>query len=490
MKRLPKNVSLKKASLINASAKYAIVLMNLLFTAVLARLLTPDDYGVVAIVSIFTSLFARISDLGFGTAIIQRVDLTDEDVNHIFSVAAGVSVLLALAFAFAGYPVSSYYGNAAYVQLFWLFSISVFFGALNIIPSAVLMRDKRFISVGIRDVAVNIAGFGIAIVMAFMGFKFYALVMQSIFAAVITCVWNTLASKVRFPRRTSLKPVRSIFKYSLFQYFFNWVNYFETNLDNILVGTYLGSTPLAFYDKAYKLLSYPVYNISGILSPVLHPVLKDYQDRPSVLADKYTHIQKTMSLVAMFVFVACYAASDEIIRVFYGDQWLSSITAFKYLSFSIYPRMMMTTTAAVYCSIGMTKLLFRAGAINAAVTSVFIILGIYYRSIESVALCVSIANWLNMFLTFFIMTRYGFDGRFSKVLKPFLPDLAAMAGTAALLKVAFLKPFGLEPFESLVVKTICAAAIFLGYVLLTRQTEALLVFVPKKMRRKGRKGKL
>lgn len=396
---------LKRAVFINAASKYAVIIMNICFTAVLARLLTPDDYGIIAILNVFTTFFSYISNMGFGTAVIQFQDLQKYDVDNIFSFTGYMAFALAVLFTLLGYPISAFYANKVYISLCILLSVSVFFNCLDMIPNAILFRDKNFLTVAVRTIVVNIVGYVLAIVFALWGWKYYALAIQSVTAAILNYIWNNHTAHLKWNFHIDIVSIKRIWKYSFFQFAFNWVNYFEGNLDSIFIGGFMGGRQLAYYDKGYKMTGYPLTSIAGIITPVLHPILKDYQNNKKYLYDKYMKVQAMLSIIAFPISSILFCSGREIIMIFYGNQWGSTVLTFQILCLSIYPRMMMSTTGSIYCSAGNTKMLFIAGFINMMVTCSGIILGICFGSIETVATGVAISSWSNMIVTFCILIR-------------------------------------------------------------------------------------
>lgn len=462
-------MSIKTATMINAIAKYAVIVMNILFTSVLARILSPEDYGIVAIVTIFTTLFGRLCDMGFGTAIIQYKDLNQEDVNHIFSFTGIVAIILAVFFTFLGKPLAVFYNNHVYITICLILAISVFFNCWNMVPHAILLRDKLFVQVGMRTIVVNIIGYVVAIVCAVCGGKFYALILQSVIASVVDFIWNNHTAKLRIVKRLDIRPIKKIWNYSFFQFIFGWVNYFETNLDNILIGGFMGSTQLAYYDKGFKLISYPMNNLSGVVTPVLHPILKDYQSDKEYLYIKYVEVQKLLSLISVIITPIFFCASSEIISIVFGEQWEGAVRAFQLLSLSVYPKIMMGTTGAIYCSAGETRMLFVAGAINAIVTSIGIIAGIYGGIIETVSIGVSIANWSNMFVTFIILIGVVLKKSVAKYFKEFLGDIFMMIGVGIIIEIIFELWIIDNMFVLLIAKTFLIISINMVYLFMSNR---------------------
>lgn len=460
-----REMSIKKATMINAVSKYSVVIMNILFASILARLLTPDDYGIIAIVTIFTTLFNQLCDMGFASAVIQYRDLDKDSINNIFTFTGIIGLLLAITFVLLGNPIAGFYNNQIYKPICLYLSISVFFNCLNMIPNAVLLREKMFFQVGIRTVVVNIIGYVVAIICAYFGGKYYALVLQSIIVAIANFIWNVYTVKLKFIKKLNMEPIKRVWRYSGFQFVFGWVNYLETNFDNILIGGFLGSTPLAYYDKGYKLISYPMNNISGVVTPVLHPILKDYQDDKETLFNKYVDVQRVLSILSIIITPILFCASDEIIRVVYGTQWLDAVITFQILTISIYPRIMMGTTGAIYCSAGNTKMLLIAGSINAGITCLGIVCGIIGGNINFVAVAVSVANWSNMIVTFIILIKIVLKQSIWTYFKEFIGDIIIMIVMCISTQILFSFVQVQNVFWTLVFKICVVFALYLIYII-------------------------
>ena len=122
-----KNISIKKAAFINAAANYSCVILQLGFSAVLARILLPEDYGVIGVMTVFTTFFSVLANMGIGTAVIQNKELSDYDVSNIFTFNLYVAVGLSIIFAIFSVPLSKFYGNSVYIPIGCLLSVSLFF---------------------------------------------------------------------------------------------------------------------------------------------------------------------------------------------------------------------------------------------------------------------------------------------------------------------------------------------------------------------------
>lgn len=414
--------SIKKASMINAVGKYSKILLSIVVEIILARLLTPHDYGIVAVVVVFTTFFTTFSDMGLSTAIVQRKDLTKSDIDNIYTFTVYISVILMVIFYFFSYIIAEFYGSSVYVNVGKLLSISLFFNALNMVPNGILNRDKKFVTIAVRTVIVYVLSAVLTIILAFLGARYYALVAQAIFSAMFTFIWNVITTKPKFVIKYDNSGLKKVASYSIFQFAFNLLNYFSRNLDNLLAGRFIGSTQLGYYNKAYTLMQYPVSNLSGIITPVLHPILSDYQNSKEILYQKYMTILKLLMAIGVWAEAICIFAAPEIIHIMYGSNWGNSIICFKLLAISIATQMMSSSAGAAFRALGNTRLMFMQGCINTAITVLSILVGIFSgKTIYTLALWVSISFIVNFIISYFFLVVFAFKKQFRKFLFELTP---------------------------------------------------------------------
>lgn len=421
-------MNLKKASFINAIGKFSTILLNLVVNAILARILTPDDYGVVAVITVFSTFFATFSDMGFGAAIIQKKDLTQSDINNIFSFTGYVAVILAILFLLLSYPISLFYKNDAYITLGAMLSISLLFSALNMVPNGIINRDKRFVLIAVRTVVVYLSASAITIGLAYAGLRYYALAIQAILTSLFTFLWNLLLTRPKFRLHFQMNSIQKVLNYSGFQFAFNIVNYFSRNLDNLLTGKFFGDDQLGYYNKAYTLMLYPVNNLTGVISPVLHPVLSDYQAELKTIYTKYMKIVRLLALMGLFIAPVCFLASEEIICILYGDNWMQTIDCFRLLSLAIIPQMINSSAGAIFQATNNTKLLFINSCINTAITVAAILMGIFAGgNIVVLSACVAVAYNIHFLTAFYMLIRFTFGFQIKAFAKDLLPELMVLA---------------------------------------------------------------
>ena len=476
--------SIKKASLINAGSKYVNIFLGILFSAILARILTPNDYGIVAIVTVFTTFFTVLSNCGLQLAVIQNKDFEQKDINTLFTFSLYFGLILAGLFSLSSIWISRFYGDSVYIPICLILSISVFFNTINAVPDGLLRKDKKFVLIALRLIIVSFVAYGVTIILALLNFKYYALVFQSVVSSLLIFLWNLKNVKVGFVKKIDWNVIKKIKGYSGYNFLFNFVNYFSRNLDKMLIGKVLGNEELAQYNKAYHFMLYPVQNLTNIISPVLHPILSDYQDDKAYIYERYMKVVKLLSLIGVFVTAFCFCASREIILLLYGRQWEIAVDCFKYMSLAIWVQMIGGTSGALFAALGDTKRHFYISIINTALSIIAIAIGIYQKDIVRVSIYNSIALIIHFFISFIPLIKQSMNQSFSLFIKALLPDVFIMA-------ILFVLSFFINkliPIENLIlaffVKGIIMGLVYFILLLMLRQQKHLALILPQKIRSK------
>lgn len=451
-----------------AIAKYSGLFVQLFISAVLARLISPSDFGVVAIATVFIVFFNILSDIGIGPAIIQKKDLDNDDLNNIFSFTLYLGLFLSIIFIFCSWPISWFYSCEQLIRVCQLLGIPIFFYSLNIVPNGLLLRDKKFKYIAIRTLLSQIVSGGLAVICAFAGWGVYALLVNPILSSIIIFTLSYKAKPLKFSITFRLHSIKKIFSYSLFQFLFNFVNYFSRNIDKLLIGKFLGMVPLGYYDKSYRLMMLPLQNINNVINPVLQPVFSDYQNDIEKLKGYYLKILKMLMWIAFPLTVIVFFVSKELILVFFGLQWEAAVPVFRILSTTICMQVLISSTGAIYQSVNATRELFISGCWGAFILIMGFSIPIFLNgTIEAVAIGYVISQLLNFLQCFYLLfgkIRYGLLD-FLKVLShPVLVSLIVSIAAFMIFSYLPIKDY----FISLIFKVTVLSSIFFLYMLYKR----------------------
>lgn len=444
---------LRSGILYTALGKYSNVVIQLIVNAVLSRLLTPHDYGVVAIVQVFLIFFTTLVDAGLGPAVIQNKTLTDQDNTVLFRYSVLFSMGLSALFIMISPLIAIFYGNSIYIPLAATMSLTLFFQGINMIPNALMDKAKRFREVNIRLVVSNICGGIAGVVTAFVGWGAYALVISTTVPAIMAFVLNLILLRIRPSSHFDRKSLSKVWKFAKSQFGFNFINYFSRNIDKILVGKMMGAEALGNYSKSYQLLMMPNQVLLGVLNPVLLPVLSDYQDDVTMVRKTYLSIVHILALIGLPLSVFLSFESRDIIYILFGNQWDNAVFPFAILALTVWIQMTLSSTGAIFQTLGQTRQLLWNGCISAGLMVTSIVIGCLFGNINAMSISLSIGFFLNFIAIYWMMMKYTLHSDFKTLLTQFVKPCCGGIILATILLGLHAFPVQFNHFTSLLINT-------------------------------------
>ena len=425
-----------------AIAKYSGIVIQLLITAILARLILPAAFGTIAVAMVVLHFLNILADIGIGPAVVQYKQLTKAHLNSLFTLTIYIGILLTAALYLLSGLIANYYADVTLERVCQLMSLVIFFHSLNVVPNALMRKDKRFRTIAFRTLFFQVLSGSIAIWGAFHGWGIYALLVSPILTAIgVFCV-NYYNYPLRMVMRMSGEAVNLVASFSFFQFAFAFCNYFSRNLDKLIIGKYFSMTQLGYYDKSYHLMMLPLQNVSFVIEPVLHPVLSSLQDNKHELKAKNQKLAVTISNISFPIGLLLYFCGGEIIRIVYGGQWDAAIPVFCILALSLPLQMIQSTSGAIYQAAGKTNHMFYNGIFNTFCTvSGFLIAAHWGDSIESMAWAWDITLLINFFNSYFILHLYTLRESAVSFFKSIMPQFCnSLIVFVAMQVVVFLVP--------------------------------------------------
>lgn len=414
-----------------AVAKYSGLAVQLLVTAVLARLLTPADFGVVAVATVIIAFFNILSDIGIGPAIIQDKSLTDHDLSHIFSFTLYTGLALSAGFFLCAEPIAAYYDNGALASVCRWLSLPILFYSLNVVPLNIQYKEKRFRFIAFATLGVQATAGVCSVWGAAGGMGLYALVMSQVLSSVLLFCIFYLRHALRLHGLTDLRPLRKIMSFSIYQFLFNLINYFSRNLDKLLIGRFIGMSSLGYYEKSYRLMLLPLQNITFVISPAMQPVLSTLQHDLRGLAVRYLKVLRLLAYISFPLSAFLYSAAEEIIVLFFGSQWMEAAGVFRILALTVSVQMLTSTSGAVYQSANATRQLFVSGCWGASfMIAGFCVAICCWGSIVAVAygfLVAQCANTVQCFILLFKTLGHPIASMLRILARPFMAGCALLA---------------------------------------------------------------
>lgn len=344
----------------------------------LAHLLLPADFGLVAMASVFMNLALIIADMGVSSALIQRKDVTEAHWSSAFWLNIVFGTALTTFFCLSSPLIAGFYGHPELSPIFFVLSFNFFISSFTIVQQSRLTRDMEFYALMIRDIlAVFLAG-AVAIFLAFKGWGVWSLVMQMLVSTTINnlLLWGSSSWRPGFV--FSIPALRDFFGFSASLTGFQVVNYFARNLDQLLIGKFLGSEVLGYYSLAYKLMMLPLQNISWVFSKVMFPALSKVQDEYERLQRAYIRMLRSISILTFPLMTLLFILAPQMIRVIYGDKWSAVIDLVRVLCFCGMFQSLGTMSGLIYQSVGKTNLQLKMGILNTTIVLLTLLFCIQY----------------------------------------------------------------------------------------------------------------
>lgn len=457
-----------------ALAKYSGIVISLVVAGVLARLLTPDDFGIVAIATVIIAFFSIFTDMGISPAIVQNKALTEKDLSDIFSFTLWMGAGLSVLFFAASWPIAAYYESPILRTLCQLLCVNLFFASATIVPNALFFKNKEFKFIALRSFAVQVASGTAAVIAALNGAGLYALIISPILSSILLFI----ISLKRYPQHLAMTlgwgALRKIFSYSAYQFLFNVINYFSRNLDKLLIGKYMGMSELGYYEKSYRLMMLPLQNITQVVTPVMHPIFSDYQNDLNRLASAYERILRLLAFIGIPLSVLLFFTAEEVTLIIFGQQWLPSVPVFRILTLSVGVQIILSSSGSIFQAAGDTRSLFACGVFSSVLNVTGMLLGIFwFGTLEAVTWCIVTTFCINFIQCYWQMYRVTLRRSMWTLLRQFTsPIIAGMLIAAALIPLHYLTNNG-NIFLTFILKSIVSFTIFGIYIQITREYDLM-----------------
>jgi PST family polysaccharide transporter len=365
-----------RGGLITMSSHGIKLVVTMAATIVMARLLTPGDYGLIAMVVVLTNYMTMFKDMGLSLATVQRPEISHEQVSTLFWVNVGLSVVITLITILLAPGLAYFYGEPRLVLITFVIALGFILGGLSVQHEALLKRQMRFLALaGISTVAL-IMGYVVGIVMAWRGAGYWAIVASqlSLIGTNTIGAWVISGWIPGLPHRHSgVRPMlafgRNITGYAT-------INVFAKNFDTLMLGRYWGAQNVGLYNKASLLLSIPADQTNEPFNSVAIPALSRLSDAPERYREAYARILEKVALLTMPAIAFLIAASDWLVFILLGPQWTASARLLMVLGIAGLFQPIINTVSWLFITQGRTRDLFQWSMISAPLSIFTIVVGL------------------------------------------------------------------------------------------------------------------
>jgi len=375
-----------------------------LIGVILARLLSPREFGLVAMITVITNFASIFAELGFSAALIQRQDVTQEHLSSVFWLNLGAGLLLTLVFI-AGAPlIAAFYGEPLLTPLTMFIATNFLISSLKIVQNTLRTKSLDFRTLSIVEIsAVGISG-AVAIGMAYAGLGVWSLAAQSVILSTVTAVWLWKLGNWRPSLTFSWRAVEGLLGFSLSLFGTKLLNYWVRNIDYLLVGRFLGTTPLGIYNRAYDVMLTPQVGVSRVLSRVMFPSFSVIQEDKRRVRSIFLRMTRTIALVTFPMMLGLFAITEPFVLTIFGPKWSEMVPILRLFSLTGMMQSIGTLNGNLYLSQGRADVQFRVGLVLKLIPILGIVIGLRWGVI-GVAVGYSFASIILAYPSFFFAGR-------------------------------------------------------------------------------------
>ncbi len=369
-------------------------LLGLASSIVLARLLTPRDFGLIAMAVAAAGFLQLLTREGIGTALVRTPNADDDDHDAAFWAGLAVGILLAVGWWLAAPLVAAAFAEPSLTGILRPLAALFALHGLGLVPRAQLTRALDFRSLTLIEAVASLGAAAAAIAMAACGFGVTSLLVQLLLGAALSNVAAWTRTPWRPRLRFRMQRLAALLAFSRSIWASNALNYVVRNLDDVLVGRYLGSLALGLYGRAYRLMLLPLRTLSTSLGSVLFPSLSHLQNDTRRARSLYLRTIGLISFVTAPMAIGMFAVADDFVLAVLGPQWTECVPLLRILCPLGLTQSVLTTVGALYRSQGRPDLELRVGLVLKTALVVGIVVGLQW-GVVGVAAGYAIASLVN-----------------------------------------------------------------------------------------------
>jgi PST family polysaccharide transporter len=360
------------------------VIAQLLGMVILARLLSPSDYGVVAMAMLVTGFAGIFHNFGTKAAVIQRRELPSALLDSLFWLNVGFGLAIAILIALLAPVIAVAMREPRLTGVLWLLALAFPILSLGLVQQGLLERASRFRSVALIECCAAFAGLAAGVLAALAGWGVYSLVSQAIVAWIVVTAGLWAASTWRPAWRCSLALIREIAGFSGNLMGFNIVNYFARHMDTVLIGRFLGATDLGYYHLAYRLMIWPLQNISDVAWRAFFPALSRLQDDKQRLRLAYVRAAAAVFLITAPLTLGLFVLREPFVLTVMGERWLKVADLLFWLAPASMVQSVGQTSLLLYVSTGRTDRMLKFAVFYGVAATCATVVGLQW-GVEGVA---------------------------------------------------------------------------------------------------------
>jgi O-antigen/teichoic acid export membrane protein len=341
----------------SAGLRMVAQLLTWAVTIIVIRLLSPGDYGLMAMAGVFMALLSMVSEVGLGSVIVQRKDLDLDSLQSIFGFVLVVSLFLCCLLLVGAPLISNYYNEPMLLPMLWVLSFIFLFSGPSVLPRALLLRKLHYKKIATIEFVGAIAGSVCTLVMALAGMGVWSLVGGYLAIRLVLVVCLYAAEPFPYFPKFKLRGMGAIFSFSGQVTISRMLWYFYASAAaTLIIGKVLGKDLLGVYEVALYLACLPMEKVGGMINQIAFPAFSAIQDNPQLAGKHFLKAVRIISFIAIPIFWGISSIAPEIIGVFLGDEWIDAVVPLQIIAVVVPLRMVRNLMSSALTGLGRTDL--------------------------------------------------------------------------------------------------------------------------------------
>jgi len=438
--------------------------------ATVARILGPGAYGIMAMAALVLIFVSNMRDLGTGTAIIQRPEISYRLLSSLFWLNFFTGLAMALALVVTSGLVAHFFKTPALVPILYALSSSFWVVSCGIVHNSLLIREMKFRALACCDLSAGLIAYVIALVSAFSGLGVWSLVLANVASSLVATLMYWFAAGWKPSLVFDTAELKSVMKFSLNLTGFAFVNYFNRNADNMIVGKFLGEAALGDYQMAYSLMLSPIQNVTSVIAQATFPSFSRIQNDIRRFRSAFVRECMLVSLVTFPMMAGLGVVASPLTRVVLGPKWVGVIPIFIALAPVGLVQSVASLVGQIYTARARTDLMFLWSIITCVFSIAAFLVGAHFQALGvAVAYCIVYCGLL-MYPGFIIPFAL-IDLKFKSVAGALFPQFIitiAMTGTClAWMRILVVLDIS-SPRIVLVTTVFVGAVLYMGAIVVLR----------------------
>jgi O-antigen/teichoic acid export membrane protein len=378
------------------------LVIQLIGISILARLLAPSDYGLLAMATVVTTFASLFRDMGTSAALIQTEAPTAQLQDTVFWFNIALGLLLGVLVAATSHFVSIGFREPQLQGILLMLAIAFPVLSSGTVHLTLMERDSRFREIAWVEISSSTLGLGSALIAVCYGLGVYSLVVQTLTTAAASTIQLWIFSRWRPVCRWDRKDLHRISSFSGNLLGFNIINYFANNADSMLIGHFLGAADLGRYNVGYRIMLFPLQNITHVINRALFPIYSRLNQ--SEIAKYYLKTLSLLALVISPIVLGLWAVRRPLVEVVLGEKWISIVDVLAWFGPAALLHCLLSSTGVILMATGRTHVLRNLGILSSGLRIASFFIGVQF-GIVGVAAAYFFGDLLIFGIVFYVVLK-------------------------------------------------------------------------------------